>query len=30
MYEVAKSFYMEFLPEMKQVAGEQMANELIS
>jgi hypothetical protein len=28
-YEVAKSFYTEFLPEVKQVAGEQMANELM-
>ena len=29
IYEVAKSFYMEFLPELKVVAGEQMANELM-
>ncbi len=29
IYEVAKSFYMEFLPEMKRVAGDQMASELM-
>ena len=29
IYEVAKTFYMQFLPELKQVAGEQLANELL-
>ena len=29
IYEVAKSFYMEFLPEMKRVAGEPLASELM-
>jgi hypothetical protein len=29
IYEVAKTFYFEFLPEVREVAGEQMANELM-
>jgi hypothetical protein len=29
IYDVAKTFYLKFIPEMKQVAGEQMANELM-
>jgi hypothetical protein len=29
IYEVAKTFYMQFIPEMKQVAGEPLATELL-
>jgi hydroxylamine dehydrogenase len=29
MYDVAKTFYFQFIPELKQVAGEPMAKELL-
>ena len=29
IYEVAKTFYTQFIPEMKQVAGEPLATELL-
>jgi hypothetical protein len=29
MYDVAKTFYFQFIPELKQVAGEQMAKDLL-
>jgi hypothetical protein len=29
MYEVAKTFYLQFVPEMKQVAGEPLAGQLL-
>ena len=29
MYEVAKTFYLQFIPELKQVAGETMAKQLL-
>lgn len=29
IYEVAKTFYLHFIPEVKEVAGEQLANELM-
>lgn len=29
IYDVAKTFYMEFIPELKRVAGDELANELL-
>jgi len=29
IYDVAKTFYLHFLPEVKEVAGEQLANQLL-
>ncbi len=29
MYEVAKTFYLQFIPEVKQVAGEPLATQLL-
>jgi hypothetical protein len=29
VYEVAKTFYLEFIPEVKQVAGEPLASQLL-
>jgi hypothetical protein len=29
IYEVAKTFYLHFIPEVKEVAGEQLASELM-
>ena len=29
MYEVAKTFYLEFIPEVKHVAGEPLATQLL-